>query len=140
MKILMRIILSIVLFVALNSFEKMMQEGHYTKDQINYFVREVFADQAEALVFNSTSGRNALIVDFLSRFQILNNPQYKGKQYRLLSSIPLVNKYNPNLGRDAVVNPTTFNPLKYAFPMSSKKKEIFRVDATDYVIIIEPIN
>lgn len=139
MKILTRFILAILLLIGFSSFEKTVQRGNYTTDQINNFVREVFADQSDVLVFKSTSGRQALIVGFLDRFQIINKSQYKDKQYRLLSSIPLVNKYNPNLRRDAAVSPATFNPLKYAFPMSSTKKEIFRVDATDYVIIIEPL-
>ena len=128
-----------VLFVSFCSFQNTNTQTAYTREQITTFIREVFVDQADVLVLNSTSGRFELIEKFLYRFKMVNQPQYAEKKYPLLSSLPLLNKYNPNLSRDRIVNPNTFNPLKYHFPMVSKKKEIYRVDNTDYVIIIEPI-
>ena len=128
-----------VLFVSFCSFQNTNTQTAYTREQITTFIREVFVDQADVLVLNSTSGRFELIENFLHRFIMINQPQYAEKKYPLLSSLPLLNKYNPNLSRDGIVNPNTFNPLKYHFPMVSMKKEIYRVDNTDYVIIIEPI-
>lgn len=139
MKLRTYLLLLIFLFVGVSCFGQPIEVAKYSKEQVNNFIQEVFADQSEVLVFKSTSGREALIISFFERFHIINKPNNKGKQYPLLSSIPLLNKYNANLSRDAVVNPTTFNPLKYALPMASKKKEIFRVDGTDYLIIIEPV-
>lgn len=110
----------------------------YTKSQIVTFVKEVYADQADALVLQNGSNRLSLIESFLSRVEIRNSPEYAGKQIRLLSGVPLQNKYNPSLTRDVVCNPATFNPLKYRLPMASKKKEIFRFDDSDYLIIIHP--
>ncbi len=56
----------------------------------------------------------------------------------LLSSIPLYTVYQKGLSRDASFNPKTFNPFKYSFDFYSPNKQVFRVDRTDYVIIINP--
>lgn len=111
----------------------------YTKTQIEAFIREVFADHADELVLQSNTSRLQLIQDFLSRVEVLDKPEYAGKNYRLLSTVALLSKYNPGLKRDASYNPATFNPLKYNFPMASKAKEIYRFDHSNYVIIIQPI-
>ncbi|SCY07032.1 hypothetical protein [Flavobacterium caeni] len=113
--------------------------GPYTAAQFEGFVREVFADQADALVFSNPSNRRALLEDFLSRVAVENHPELKGKKFALLSELALQNKYNKGLSRDAVCDPKTFNPLKYHFPMSSKKREIYRFDNTDFLIIINPV-
>lgn len=133
--------LSILFVVLLSSFYGFAQPsaGHYTKAQTEAFIREVFAGQADALVFKSNTSRLQLIEDFLSRVAVQHKPEYAGKNYRLLSAMALQDKYNPALSRDVSYNPDNFNPLKYNFPMASKAKEIYRFDNTDYVIIIQPI-
>ncbi len=131
-------ILLFTCFVGFSSFYTTIDQTTYTRQQIENFIKEVFADQADALVFKSASSRFELIENFLHRFKIINQPDFTEKHYPLLSSLALVNKYNPKLSRDVLVNPNTFNPLKYHFPMSSTKKEIFRVDHTDYLIVIAP--
>ena len=129
-----------VLLLSLSSFQQThSQTLSYSKTQIESFVREVFADQANALVLQSPTSRFQLIQDFLLRVQITNQPEYNGKKFKLLSTVALQNKYNSNLKRDIVYNAATFNPLKYNFPMASRSKEIFRFDHTDYLIIIEPV-
>lgn len=59
-------------------------------------------------------------------------------KYPKLSELKLINKYNPDLQRDAVFDPAHFNPLKYDFVFSAKTKQVYRVDHTDYVIVVEP--
>lgn len=110
----------------------------YSKEQIKAFVKEVFVDQADELVFNPKSKRLELITNFLERIHIEQGAKFTKKEIPLLSSLKLQNKYNPNLTRDLIFNPKTFNPLKYNFTMTSKTKLMVRVDATDFVIIIEP--
>jgi hypothetical protein len=136
--VLMKKILLWLFVVSLFSFGLPVAKP-YTQSQIEAFVREVFADQADVLVLKSNSNRLALIEGFLSRIEIRESHEYAGKKVKLLSEVTLQNKYNPNLVRDAVFNPAAFNPLKYCFPMVSKKKEIYRFDKTDYLIIIQPV-
>ena len=126
--------LLLLLAISLLSFEK----APYSKTHVEIFIREVFADQADTLVLNSPSNRYNIIVDFLQRFEIVSMPEYAEKEFALLSSVPLMNKYNPGLRRDIVVDVVTFNPLKYQFPFYSKSKEIFRIDGTNLLIVIQP--
>ncbi|RXR15961.1 hypothetical protein EQG63_12100 [Flavobacterium amnicola] len=116
------------------------QKARYTNQQIEFFVREVFQDQADVLVLKSNTGRLEMITNFLNRFEIVQRPDLKGKKIDLLSTIQLQSKYNQKLTRDAFVNPSTFNPLKYNFEMFSKKVLLYRVDNTDFIIKILPTN
>uniref|UniRef100_UPI00404AC926 hypothetical protein n=2 Tax=Flavobacterium sp. TaxID=239 RepID=UPI00404AC926 len=58
-------------------------------------------------------------------------------KYKKLSEVTLFNKYNENLTRDTVFDPQTFNPLKYKFNFYSQFTQVYRVDNSDYVIVIE---
>lgn len=135
-------VLNILAFLAIFCFSAFGDSNinqHYTKAQVEIFIREVFLDQSDTLVFESPSNRLALITGFLDRFEIGSKPEFSSKKFKLLSTVALNNKYNPALIRDVAVNPQTFNPLKYKFPMSSDKVEMYRVDGTDFIIIIQPI-
>ncbi|MFT3796662.1 hypothetical protein [Flavobacterium sp.] len=131
--------LLILLFIA-SAFQVPETEGPpYTKAQIESFVREVFGNQADALVLKDNSPRLQLIQNFLGRVAVLHKPELAGKKFKLLSSVALQNKYNPTMTRDQVYHAATFNPLKYNLPMASKQREVFRIDHSDYLIIIEPL-
>ena len=56
----------------------------------------------------------------------------------LLSEVPLFDAFVSNLCRDKFFDPKTFNPLKYNFPFSRRGNQLFRVDQTDYFILIKP--
>ena len=114
-------------------------QSRYTKSQIDSFIREIFADYADDLVFNSTSGRLKLITEFLNRVEVASKPEFAGKKFTLLSELQLQNKYNKDLKRDQHIDPGKFNPLKYNFPMVSKSKMFYRIDNTDLLIIIYPM-
>lgn len=120
--------------------ENFDQKTKYTNQQVEFFIREVFQAQAEALVLKSNSGRLEMINNFLNRFEIVERPDLRGKKINLLSTIKLETKYNSKLTRDTFVNPSNFNPLKYNFDMSSKKVLLYRVDNTDFIIKISPKN
>ncbi|NHM04329.1 hypothetical protein [Flavobacterium celericrescens] len=120
---------------------KVVEISLYSDEQIKSFIIEVFGNQSDELVFNSSSRRYEMIKDFLNnRFKIEYRPEYNGKGFKLLSSLGLNNKYNNALVMDSVVEISTFNPLKYNFEMNSKEKNIYRVDNTDYIITILPTN
>ncbi|HMI07590.1 MAG TPA: hypothetical protein VK528_08600 [Flavobacterium sp.] len=131
---------AILSFFGLSSFQNTaVEKGHYTKVQVESFIREVFSEYSDELVFNSTSGRLSMMTGFLERFEIAYRPEYAGKKFKLLSTVALNNKYNRALTRDIAINPETFNPLKYRFAMSSQNIQLFRVDGTDFIIIIQPV-
>lgn len=78
--------------------------------------------------------------DRISRVEIKTRPISPGEPYTLLSTVILLNKYNPELKRDNAqnFNPETFNPLKYNFAFFAKTDQIYRVDGTNYIIVIHP--
>lgn len=140
MKRTLLITVAILSFFSFSSFRTAtIEKGHYTKVQVESFIREVFSQYSDELVFNSTTGRLSMITGFLERFEIAHRPEYAGKKFKLLSTVALNNKYNQALARDAAINPQTFNPLKYRFAMSSQNIQLFRVDGTDFIIIIQPV-
>lgn len=70
--------------------------------------------------------------------KITSNPP---AQYTNLSTVKLIDKYNAVERENASnFNPSTFNPLKYDLNYYSKTTEpiFYRVDHTDYYIIINP--
>lgn len=116
------------------------QENKYSKAQIESFVREVFKDKADELVLNSKSRRLEIITEFLSRFEVAERPELKGKKFQFLSEVSLSNKYNSDLKMDTYYNPNNFNPLKYNFNMSSKEVLLYRIGDSNYIIRIFPLN
>lgn len=116
------------------------QGKKYTKAQIEIFVREVFKEKADELVLNSNSRRLEIITEFLNRVEITERTDLSDKKIKLLSTVPINTKYNPNLKLDTYYNQDTFNPLKYDFSMSSNEVLIYRIDNTNYIIRIFPIN
>lgn len=56
----------------------------------------------------------------------------------LLSEVPLYSDYNKGLMREASFDPQRFNPFKYKFDFYSADKLIYRIDGTEYLIIIYP--
>lgn len=71
--------------------------------------------------------RNRVEVSVLSDFP---------KQVKLLSEVSLFNKYNAKLKRKGF-DKDDFNPLSYNFDFYSKTTQIYRVDNTNYYIIIK---
>ena len=110
-----------------------------TTQDVQVKIREVYADKTEELVFQD-QGRLKFLTDILEkRFKVAQIPlDASNDKYPKLSQVALLNKYNPALQRDAVFNSETFNPLKYNFEFSSNATVVYRVDNTNYIIVITP--
>lgn len=107
--------------------------------EIDSRIVEVYGDKTTELVTNDNARLKDLNDILFNRCKVVEMPVVGVDKYPRLSAIPLLNKYNSNLSRDKVFNPENFNPLKYQlnfFPKSSAA--IYRIDGTDYVIVIEP--
>lgn len=77
--------------------------------------------------------------EWVSRVEIREEKRNENESYPLLSEIHLKNKCNGDLQRDEVnFQKETFNPLKYAFDYETKKELIYRVNNTDFLIVIHP--
>ena len=107
-------------------------------EPVNPKIIEVFADKTQELVLNNPD-RLALYNDFLdNRIKVIESPKSGNDKFIKLSSVPLMNKYNTTLTRDLVFDPNNFNALKYALDILPKSPMIYRVDNTDYLIVIQP--
>ena len=88
-------------------------------------------DRPNRVLFAKEILRNRVFVKEVS------NPKAH-KPCPLLSEVPLFDAFVSNLTRDKFFNPKTFNPLKYNFPFYRRGNQLFRVDQTDYFILIKP--
>lgn len=106
--------------------------------QVNAKIQEVFGDKTQELVAND-SERLKFYNDIIeNRVTIVESSLNDNEKYPKLSSVDLLNKYNASLTRDLVFDPQNFNPLKYGFIFSSKTPVVYRVDNTNYLIVIQP--
>jgi len=101
-------------------------------------IREVYADKTQELVLNVPEKLKMLTSLVQERIKVALIPLDPNDKYPKLSNVPLLNMYNPSMVREGVFQPETFNPLKYDFVLTSENTMIYRVDHTDYVIIISP--
>jgi hypothetical protein len=62
------------------------------------------------------------------------------EKFPKLSSFPLMNKANPSVNAPdpAAFDVTTFNPLIYNWDFFSDRVQVFRIDGTDYLMIVQP--
>lgn len=79
----------------------------------------------------------AWINNELSRSEIRKDAFSKDEKYPLLSSVPLVNKYNPQIAKDDFSKPMEINPIKYQISFMDTKDQTFRIDGTDYILFIK---
>lgn len=133
-----KLLFIVVLFIGLTS-NAQNESNKYSSEQIKMFIKEVFADKADELVFQSESNRLEMIQDFLKRVEVKFVPEYKGKKFKSLNEVALQDKYNRQMVRDDAVNVSTFNPLKYSISMFPLKREIYRISTSDYILIVNPV-
>jgi hypothetical protein len=133
----------LALCIACSSFNFYAQEKPGTAtgtSAIDPRIAEVFGNQLTTLVLNDKDRRKGL-EDILNIRTKINEVKFTpGEKIPKLSSMPLFNKYNPNLKRDEVFDAATFNVLKYNLHFFAQYTQMYRIDNTDYVIVILPQN
>ena len=101
-------------------------------------ITEVYGDTAHENVLDKPQ-RLADVKNILrNRIEIkrISKPSDQ-KACPLLSTVPLMDYYVSDLQRDTVFNPENFNPLKYLFQYHAHGSYMYRVDGTDYFIIVK---
>jgi hypothetical protein len=123
--------LTVMFFVFTNINNAMAQ-------QVNPKIQEVYGDKTQEILQNEPE-RVKIFTDLLeNRIKIVLEVSVGEDKYPKLSLFSLLNKYNPNLTRDSAFDLNTFNPLKYNLNFFSTKTEVYRIDNTDYLIVIKP--
>ena len=100
---------------------------------------EVYGDQLQSLILNRPQ-RLKDVKDILrNRVKIgLASDNEKSRFAPLLSTVPLFKNYNTKLQRDGSFDKNNFNPLKYQFDFHGFSFSMFRIDNSDYVVMIIP--
>ena len=101
-------------------------------------ITEVFGNQTQTLVANDRDRLKGLTTLLNERIKYVYSEEKSDEKYVKLSTVPLFNKYNPELQRDLVFDQGTFNVLKYNLPFFSQYKKIYRIDNSNYLLIIHP--
>ena len=106
--------------------------------QVNPKIQEVYGNMTEQIAQNEPDRIIALNDLLDNRIKIVKSPVVGEDKYTKLSTVPLLNKYNPNLKRDEGFDPNNFNALKYNMNFFNSQAVVYRVDNTDYIIVIKP--
>jgi hypothetical protein len=100
-------------------------------------ISEVYGNQTEQ-IFKNDPERLIKLNDLLeNRVSIITSQKSGNDKYPKLSSVALLNKYNPDLKRDDVFDASTFNVLKYDLNFFTNTSSIYRIDNTDFLIVIK---
>ncbi len=99
-------------------------------------ITEVYGTFASKL----SSEQMAWLQTKLQRSQIVMKPYTQGETYPRLSGLKVVTKYIPGLQADNFSQPQQVNPLKYVISFQETKDLVYRIDGTDYVLLIRKKN
>jgi hypothetical protein len=101
-------------------------------------INEVYGNTANANVLDKPQRLKDTKNILRNRVEIKNIPNPSDqKPCTLLSEVPLLDYYVSDLQRDTDFSPQNFNPLKYLFNYYSYGTHMYRVDNTNYFIIIK---
>ncbi|MFD0962671.1 hypothetical protein [Pseudofulvibacter geojedonensis] len=106
--------------------------------QIKKYINEVFLNQANELVYQNPV-RYSAIQSFFNRYFILEKVPVANEKIPKLSKVKINDKYNSYLQHDTDFNALEFNPLKYQLDFFPNTKKMYRIDNTNFVIIILPV-
>lgn len=99
------------------------------------FANEVYQDCPQYAAPNLMTD----LKNMLARVEVITETQSPQENYQLLSTVSLKNKCNTSMTRDEInFNPEKFNPLKYFFNFYPDTELKYRVDGTNYIVIIYP--
>nr|WP_321242981.1 hypothetical protein [uncultured Psychroserpens sp.] len=101
-------------------------------------INEVYGDTTTENILDIPQRLKDIKNILRNRVEIKNVPNISDqKPCTLLSEVPLMDYYVSSLQRDTNFNPQSFNPLKYLFNYNSYGTHMYRVDNTNYFIIIK---
>lgn len=126
----MRILTRITLFCTMLCLLMSIHKGQAQTPATDARIRAVYGsytDQLSAPQLAELNGR-------LQRSSVKLLPFQKGETYPALSQQRLMTKFVPDLKPDS--DPAAINPLKYNLGFHSKEDRMYRIDGTDYVLVI----
>ena len=101
-------------------------------------LKEVYGDQLNNYVLSRPNFLKAVKDILRNRVEIieLSDPKDQ-KECTLLSQVPVLSAFVSDLKRDQFFDRSTFNPLKYNFRFFNRGASMYRVDNTNYFILVK---
>jgi len=96
----------------------------------------VYGDKLKKYVLDKPSRVKDIKHIFRNRVLVQNEDVKDISNYPLLSSVPVFDVFNNKIIAPSF-NKGSFNPLVYNFNFNSKRRLIYRVDNTNYLIVIK---
>ena len=124
--------------VSLSAISQTNDQKNSASITVDPRIIEVYANQLDVLVLSDNQRLNDLNDILLKRTEIVVEKYRQDEKFLKLFSMPLFNKYNINLKKDTVFTVETFNVLKYNLEFFSKFDKVYRIDNTDFILIIHP--
>lgn len=105
-----------------------------SKAKIQSFAQDIYKNYPSYI----TPTLLSVFEEHYSRLELKQVPFTSNENYFLLSKTILINKYNPDLKRESGQSfaPASFNPLKYGLDFDAKEDKYYRIDDTDYIILV----
>lgn len=103
-------------------------------------IKEVYGDYADKYVFSNPNRLKDIKHILRNRVEVNEYPNKDLSSIQNLSSVPLLTAFNANIKRNASINASNFNPLRYQFNFFSRETQTqyYRVDNTQLLISILP--
>lgn len=140
MKILHSIPLFCLLIIGISNLQAQEKEKiNIQVNKIEGYINEVYSAQ-NVLIKESRPNVHRGLTELLNKRVYFLKSNKVIEKATLISSQPLFNKYNQNIQNYTVFNPSSFNPLRYNLPFWSVSASIYRLDGTDYYLVIEGQN
>lgn len=112
---------------------------NFKEHQVDNFIKEVYGDQAQKLIFSNQNLYGSFKKLILERMEITKKTEIQGKKVPKITAEGMLDTYNSNLKHDATFNINTFNPLKYKLAFFDiQSYRMYEIDNTDYILIIKP--
>jgi len=128
------------LFIGLCMNAQTQRDSYKFKEhQVDNFIKEVYGDQAQKLVFSNQKRYQTLRKLIVERMQIVRQADVRGKKYPKITNGGMLTMYNKNLKHEGFTSKSTFNPLKYNLEFFDiNRLRVYRIDNTEYLLIIQP--
>ena len=126
------ILLALLVSVVGNLFA---QDGNYFKSKTRTYANAVFQD----CMMYATDQYIPTYEEWMSRVELKKADKAASANLPALSSVEIKGKCNTSLyGTTKNFSVEQFNPLQYFFNFYSKKELTYRIDNSDYIVIIHP--
>lgn len=99
---------------------------------------EAYGESLEALVLSKSQRLKDLKHLLRNRIQIVDAKNKEVSHFPLMSSQPTFKYYKKSFSKNILYQGLNFNPLQFNLNFYSKEATTYRIDNTNYILIIKP--